>query len=97
MKLTEDVSHGKKQKNKPHKASLEALGLHVFSETESDNKPAQSMEDTIFLEIMDQEMYRDTSTNGSLLSPLEFPVNACPTTTNRCSLALPPWRKRCGE
>nr|XP_055034971.1 uncharacterized protein LOC129422846 [Misgurnus anguillicaudatus] len=70
MKLTEDESHGNEQKNEPHRASFEALGLHVFSETESDNKPAQSMEDTIFLEIMDQEMYRDTSNNW--VAPLPF-------------------------
>lgn len=81
MKTTEDVFHGKRQKNKPHKASLEALGLHVFSETESDNKPAQSMEDTVFLEIMDQEMYRDASNNW--VAPLPFRVPRQRLSNNR--------------
>ncbi|KAM6948701.1 importin-13-like [Aplochiton taeniatus] len=81
VKLTEDMSHGREQKNKPHKASLEALGLQVFNETESDNKPAPSIEDTIFLEIMDQDMYIDTSNNW--VAPLPFRVPRQRLSNNR--------------
>ncbi|XP_067306911.1 uncharacterized protein [Pseudorasbora parva] len=98
MKLIEDVSLGREQKNKPHKASLESLGLKVFNETESDNKPAHSMEDTIFLEIMDQEMYRDTSNNW--VAPLPFRVPRQRLSNNReqvftrfTSLEKTLWRK----
>ena len=45
MKLTENMSQGGEQKNPPHKASLESLGLQDFKETDSDNKPAPSIED----------------------------------------------------
>ncbi|XP_062413389.1 uncharacterized protein LOC119222763 [Pungitius pungitius] len=81
MKLTEHVSHSREQKNKPHKASSKVLGLDVFNETESDNKPAPSIEDTIFLEIMEQETYRDTSNNW--VAPLPFRVPRQRLSNNR--------------
>ena len=34
MKLTENMSQGGEQKNPPHKASLESLGLQVFGENQ---------------------------------------------------------------
>ncbi len=81
MKLNEDVFHGREQESKPNKASLETLGLQVFTETESDNKHASSMEDTIFLEIMDQVMYRGTSNHW--VAPLPFRVPRQRLSNNR--------------
>ncbi|XP_030209647.1 uncharacterized protein LOC115541880 [Gadus morhua] len=81
MKLTEDMSQGGAQKNPPHKTSLESLGLQVFNETDSDNKPAPSFEDIIFLEIMEREMYRGTSNNW--VAPLPFRVPRQRLSNNR--------------
>ena len=40
----------------------------VFNRTENDNKPAPSVEDTIFMKIMDINVYRDDA--NSLVAPL---------------------------
>lgn len=45
----------------------------VFNERDSDNKPAPFIEDTIFLEIMEQEMYRDTINNWVAPLPVRVP------------------------
>lgn len=47
--------------SKPGRASLDSVGQNIFNETGSDNKLGPSIEDTIFLEKMDREMYRDKS------------------------------------
>lgn len=46
------------------------LGQTIFDRTESDNKPAPSIEDTIFIRIMNKEVYRDEADNW--ISPLPF-------------------------
>lgn len=73
MNLTEDVSLGGEQKNRPCHASLKTLGRRVFNETDSDNKPTPSIEDTVFLEIMEREMYRDTLNNWVAPVPCRVP------------------------
>ncbi|KAK7918640.1 hypothetical protein WMY93_009924 [Mugilogobius chulae] len=68
--LIENLGQGGEQKTKPCKASLEALGQNIFNETSSDNKPGPSMKDTLFLELMDKEMFRDESNHW--VAPLPF-------------------------
>ncbi|XP_056377073.1 uncharacterized protein LOC130273782 isoform X1 [Hyla sarda] len=46
------------------------LGCKVFERTRDDDKLAPSVEDTLFLEIMDREVFRDKS--GSWVAPLPF-------------------------
>ncbi|KAK7892056.1 hypothetical protein WMY93_024019 [Mugilogobius chulae] len=70
IKLIENLGQGGEQKSKPCKASLEALGQNIFNETSSDNKPGPSMEDTLFLELMDKEMFKDESNHW--VAPLPF-------------------------
>ncbi|XP_044136507.1 uncharacterized protein LOC122928083 [Bufo gargarizans] len=50
--------------------NTDELGCKVFERTRDDDKPAPSVEDTLFLEIMDREVYRDKS--GSWVAPLPF-------------------------
>ncbi|XP_035988362.1 uncharacterized protein LOC118560918 [Fundulus heteroclitus] len=56
--------------NRPGKASEQTLGQTVFNRTENDNKPALSIQDTLFLKIMDNAMYRDE--DNSWVAPLPF-------------------------
>ncbi|KAJ0049815.1 hypothetical protein NL108_003586 [Boleophthalmus pectinirostris] len=56
--------------NRPSKAPEQTLGKSVFNHTENDNKLAPSIEDTLFLEIMDTGMYRDD--DNSWVAPLPF-------------------------
>lgn len=81
VKLAEKVSFSGRQMNKSSGMSLETLGCKVFNETDHDNKPAPSIEDTIFLEIMDQNVYRDTSSNW--VAPLPFRVPRPRLSNNR--------------
>lgn len=81
IKLTQTVSHGGEQRSKSTKPSLDALGQKVFKETQYDNRPAPSIEDTIFLEIMDREVYRDNSNNW--VAPLPFRVPQQRLSNNR--------------
>lgn len=60
------MSHTKRQGNVPE----QTLGQTVFNRTENDNEPAPSIEDTLFLEIMDKGMYRDE--DNSWVAPLPF-------------------------
>lgn len=80
IKLTQTVSHGGEQKSKSANP-LESLGQKVFNETDYDNKPAPSIEDMIFLEIMDREVYRDESNNW--VAPLPFRVPRQRLSNNR--------------
>lgn len=43
--------------NRPSKANEGMLGQTVFNRTEHDNKPAPSVEDAVFLKIMDTYVY----------------------------------------
>ncbi|KAI2644797.1 Paraneoplastic antigen-like protein 5 [Labeo rohita] len=52
------------------KATEKTLGQTVFSRTEHDNKPAPSVEDTVFLKIMDTNVYRNDA--NSWVAPLPF-------------------------
>ena len=52
------------------KSMEETLGQTVFSHTEHDNKLASSIEDGIFLKLMDREVYRNES--NSWVAPLPF-------------------------
>lgn len=81
IKLTQTLSHGGEQRSKSTKPSLDSLGQKVFKETEYDNRPAPSIEDTIFLEIMDQQVYRDESNNW--VAPLPFRVPRQRLSNNR--------------
>ncbi|XP_070402814.1 uncharacterized protein [Nothobranchius furzeri] len=56
--------------SKPNKTPERLLGHTVFNQTEHDNKPAPSIEDILFLEIMDRNVYRDDT--GSWVAPLPF-------------------------
>ncbi|XP_054591066.2 uncharacterized protein [Nothobranchius furzeri] len=56
--------------SKPNKTTERLLGHTVFNQTEHDNKPAPSIEDILFLEIMDRNVYRDDT--GSWVAPLPF-------------------------
>ncbi|KAI7804924.1 hypothetical protein IRJ41_023810 [Triplophysa rosa] len=52
------------------KSAEETLGQTVFSHTEQDHKLASSIEDDIFLKLMDKEVYRNES--NSWVAPLPF-------------------------
>ncbi len=56
--------------NRPDKAPERMLGQTVFNCTEHDNKPAPSVEDTIFMEIMDRNVFRGD--DNSWVAPLPF-------------------------
>ncbi|XP_028822925.1 uncharacterized protein LOC114778148, partial [Denticeps clupeoides] len=55
---------------KNNQAAGEFLGRTVFNQTERDNKLAPSIEDDIFLKMMDKEVYRNES--NSWVAPLPF-------------------------
>jgi len=42
-------------------SETDCLGKRVFQQTAKDDKPAMSVEDKIFLEIMDKKMFMDDS------------------------------------
>ncbi|KAK7901877.1 hypothetical protein WMY93_018646 [Mugilogobius chulae] len=48
----------------------DCLGLNVFQITPEDNKPAMSIEDKMFLELMDKEVYMDNDNHW--VAPLPF-------------------------
>ena len=56
--------------NRSGTAPESTLGQTVFNRTENDNKPAPSVEDTIFMKIMDTNVYRDEA--NSWVAPLPF-------------------------
>ncbi|XP_047447617.1 uncharacterized protein LOC125012056 [Mugil cephalus] len=56
--------------SKPNKVPERMLGSRVFDQTEHDNKPAPSIEDVLFLKIMDTIVHRDDS--NSWVAPLPF-------------------------
>ncbi|KAL4009495.1 hypothetical protein ACER0C_003347 [Sarotherodon galilaeus] len=56
--------------NRPGKAPEQTLGQTVFNQTDNDNKPAHSIQDTLFLKMMDNAMYRDV--DNSWVAPLPF-------------------------
>lgn len=64
------IKESKQGVNRPDKAPERMLGQTVFNRTEHDNKPAPSVEDTIFLEIMDKNVFRDD--DNSWVAPLPF-------------------------
>ncbi|KAJ8381419.1 hypothetical protein SKAU_G00021970 [Synaphobranchus kaupii] len=60
--------------NRPGKATERMLGQTVFNQTEHDNKPAPSLEETIFLKIMMTNVYRDDA--NSCVAPVPF-IESC--------------------
>ncbi|XP_061776027.1 uncharacterized protein LOC133568236 [Nerophis ophidion] len=56
--------------NQSCKSQERMLGSTVFNQTEHNNKPAPSMDDLLFLKIMDIQTYRDGSNNW--VAPLLF-------------------------
>ncbi len=56
--------------SKPSKQPERMLGRTVFEQTEHDNKPAPSIEDELFLKIMDTNVHRDDAHNW--VAPLPF-------------------------
>ena len=56
--------------NQAAKATEETLGKTVFNRTDHDNRPAPSIEDTIFLDMMDANVYRNKE--NSWIAPLPF-------------------------
>lgn len=56
--------------NRPSNATERTLGQTVFNRTEHNNKPSMSVEDTVFLKIMDTNIYRDNA--NSWFAPLPF-------------------------
>nr|XP_054592946.1 uncharacterized protein LOC129159777 [Nothobranchius furzeri] len=58
------------QTNRPGNAPEQTLGQTVFNQTDNDNKPAHSIQDTLFLKIMDNAMHRDV--DNSWVAPLPF-------------------------
>lgn len=56
--------------NRHTKAPEQSLGQSVFNRSKNDNEPAPSIDDTLFLEIMDESMYRDD--DNSWVAPLPF-------------------------
>ncbi|XP_077389538.1 uncharacterized protein LOC144026608 [Festucalex cinctus] len=56
--------------NRSRTAPEQTLGQTVFNRTENDNKPALSIQDTLFLKIMDDAMCRDE--DNSWVAPLPF-------------------------
>nr|XP_054607369.1 uncharacterized protein LOC129167170 [Nothobranchius furzeri] len=81
IRLTENACQGRGQMSYAGKTSLENLGRSVFSETGSDNKLGPSIEDTIFLEKMDREMFKDKS--GHWVAPLPFRAQRQRLSNNR--------------
>ncbi|XP_037617247.1 uncharacterized protein LOC119483203 [Sebastes umbrosus] len=67
--------------NRSDKAPERMLGQTVFNRTEYDNKPAPSVEDTIFLKIMDTNVYRDDA--NSWVAPLPFREPRQPLPNNK--------------
>ncbi|XP_061769872.1 uncharacterized protein LOC133560876 [Nerophis ophidion] len=69
---TAPASCVKKQQtfNQSCKSQERMLGSTVFNQTEHDNKPAPSMDDLLFLKIMDIQTYKDGSNNW--VAPLPF-------------------------
>ncbi|KAK7891906.1 hypothetical protein WMY93_023869 [Mugilogobius chulae] len=97
IKLIENLGQGGEQKSKPCKASLEALGQNIFNETSSDNKPGPSMEDTLFLELMDKEMFRDESNHWVAPLPFRPHANCSPTIVSMHCLASTHCKRHCIE
>lgn len=56
--------------NGPGKVLEQTLSQTVFNQTDNDNKPAHSIQDTLFLKMMDNAMYRDM--DNSWVAPLPF-------------------------
>lgn len=56
--------------SKPNKVPEKMLGYTVFDQMEYDNKPAPSIEDVLFLKIMDINVHRDDT--NSWVAPLPF-------------------------
>ncbi|KAK5853507.1 hypothetical protein PBY51_014653 [Eleginops maclovinus] len=62
-------------------ASTDSLSLSVFESSRDDNKPALSMDDKVFLTIMDREVYQDDA--HSWVAPLPFRSPRQPLPSNR--------------
>lgn len=59
----------------------DCLSKELFMRTPRDDKPAMSVEDELFLEIMDEQMFMDES--NSWVAPLPFKPNRCRLPNNR--------------
>lgn len=74
LHIKEKIHHGGEARDRistqSTKAAEEMLGQTVFNHTEHDNKLASSIEDEIFLKLMDKEVYRNES--QSWVAPLPF-------------------------
>ena len=63
------------------RTAFDKLGNEVFQRTPDDNKTALSIEDTKFLKIMDDEVYKDDT--NSWVAPLPFKTPRRPLPNNR--------------
>lgn len=72
--LKEEMSQGLslQSSSRSSRVTEKTLGQTVFNTTNTDNKLAPSIEDTIFLEMMDNDVYRDET--NSWVDPLPFRV-----------------------
>lgn len=52
------------------------LGETVFNATEDDNQLAHSIEDSVFLQIMEEEFFQDETKSGVAPLPFRHPRNA---------------------
>ena len=90
IRLKERVSYRREQQDgSPHasndntgtKDSIDKIGHGVFQKTSDDNKTALSIEDTVFLDIMDDKVYKDDT--NSWVAPLPFRAPRQPLPNNR--------------
>lgn len=65
--------------SKPNKMPERMQGHTVFNQTEHDNKPASSIEDILFLEIMDTNVHRDDTSSRVAPLPFKKPRQRLPT------------------
>ncbi|KAI7808136.1 hypothetical protein IRJ41_016509 [Triplophysa rosa] len=73
LHIKEKFHHGREARDRfseTSKSAEETLGQTVFSHTEQNHKLASSIEDDIFLKLMDKEVYRNES--NSWVAPLPF-------------------------
>ncbi|XP_057699488.1 collagen alpha-1(XI) chain-like isoform X2 [Corythoichthys intestinalis] len=75
LRLKENACQGGEQQ------ALEGLRHNVFNETSVDNRTGPSMEDTIFLELMEKEMFKDKSNHW--VAPLPFKLQRKLLSNNR--------------
>ena len=65
----------------PCVSEIESIGDSLFQTTDSDDQPGLSVEDRLFLSMMDREFHR--SDNGQWIAPLPFKEPRRRLTDNR--------------